>query len=60
MNFKELSEKYNISDEDISLLNEMYVTAESFNALNGKSAEYENQYGNQMIHFIDNEPERIM
>lgn len=28
-----------------------------FNALNGKSAEYENQYGNQMIHFIDNEPD---
>ena len=36
MNFKELREKYNISDEDINLLNETYVTADSFNALNGK------------------------
>ena len=29
MNFKELSEKYNISDEDINLLNEMYVLIHS-------------------------------
>lgn len=27
-----------------------------FEAMKGKSAEYENQYGNQVINFIDNEP----